>query len=175
MLLKNTKIENNIFIKLPKKYSKTFLNLEFFIQKVLEASLFYFVKNESLVPPLEISILLVDEKKMQLINKKYRNKNKPTDVLSFSQLEGEQIPKEKFQFTILGDIIICLPVAIKQAKENQTFLFQEILRLLIHGLYHLLGYDHERSEEERILMEKKEKQLKKYLLKNAIIKKLIAQ
>ncbi len=175
MLLKNTKIKNNIFIKLPKKDSKKFSNLEFFIYKITEKALNFLLKTESLIPPLEVSILIVNKNKMQILNKKYRNQNKPTDVLSFSQLEGEMIPKEKFQPTVLGDIVICLPVAIEQAKENQSLLYQEILRLIIHGLYHLLGYDHERSKEDKVLMEKKEKRLRNYLLKDQTLKKLIAQ
>lgn len=124
--------------------------------------------------PLEISLSIVDETTIKKINAQYRNKNKATDVLSFSFIEGEKIPREKEQPTLLGDIVLCFPVALKQSIENQHSLFYEFARLLVHGLYHLLGYDHERSKQEEKIMQKKEEKLLQYLLKIERIKNLVA-
>lgn len=90
-------------------------------------------KTLSIVGKEDISVVLVGEKKIQEINKKYRRKNKPTDVLSF---EG------------LNEIFICSNVVKKQAKEFGVLFKNELARVLIHGILHLKGYDHEKSEKE---------------------------
>ncbi|MDH4100076.1 MAG: rRNA maturation RNase YbeY, partial [Nitrospirota bacterium] len=92
------------------------------------------------------------------LNRDYRGKDKTTDVLSFSMHEGEAIPGEE---TLLGDVVISLPVAERQAAEKGHSLEQEVTILLIHGILHLLGYDHERGEEEARKMEGLERQLLK--------------
>jgi len=97
---------------------------------------------------------------MKLLNNKYRKKNYPTDVLSFSifESEGPRIPSLD-----LGDILICLPVAKKQAREYQESLRHELERLTVHGVLHLFGYDHEKSKKE-------EKQM--FSLQNKILRSL---
>ncbi len=90
-----------------------------------------------------ISIVFVDEKTITEINKKYRGKNKATDVLSFVDQEVKSFPeKEK----TLGEVIIC-PSQIKK---------DEIIKVLIHGIVHLLGYDHEKNLKQEKAMKKKE-------------------
>ena len=90
----------------------------------------------------EISIALVGSQEIKKINAIYRQKNSVTDVLSF----GEQ--KSKFRLGgYLGEIIICYPQAARQAKKIGHTLNQELEILLIHGLLHLLGYDHEKSQK----------------------------
>ncbi len=84
---------------------------------------------------LEISVALIGQSEIKEINKKYRRKNKPTDVLSF--FYGE-----------LGEIIICLDM-VKKGKE-------ELSRVFIHGLLHVLGYDHEKTQKEAKIMQQKE-------------------
>lgn len=104
----------------------------------------------------EISILFTTDKKIHKLNKAYRNKDKPTDVLSFSQIEGI---KNFFSFS-LGDLVISLDTAKKQAKEYKNTFNQEILRLLIHGMLHLIGYDHENvTANEAAKMRRLEKKL----------------
>jgi len=105
---------------------------------------------------IEISVNLVGEGKIKALNKKYRNKNKVTDVLSFPL---DSNPALKGAIINLGDIFICLPFAKKQAKRENISIEEELSRLSIHGFLHLLGYDHERTEEDRWEMEKLEKKL----------------
>jgi probable rRNA maturation factor len=81
------------------------------------------------------------------LNREFRNKDKPTDVLSFPS--GEKLTGVSF----LGELAISIPMACKQAKEFGVTVREELLRLLIHGLLHLLGYDHEgvsKSEAQRM-------------------------
>ena len=109
-------------------------------------------------PAAELSVSLVGKTRMRSLNRKYRGRDYPTDVLAFPM---ESIGEQAEVF--LGDVVICLPVAIQQASRFENTPDQEILRLLIHGMLHLLGYDHEHSPQEAARMQRKE---------NAIIKKL---
>jgi len=93
---------------------------------------------------------------MRTLNRTWRRIDRTTDVLSFSQREG-QFPD--IQPQVLGDIVISLPRAEQQARDAGHSLAREIDRLLIHGLLHLLGYDHERSPAEALRMRRKERQL----------------
>ena len=107
----------------------------------------------------ELSILFCDDVFIQALNRDYRGKDKPTDVLSFSAIE------EQGRFLVgdsLGDLVISLPTAAVQAKRYRVSLEREILRLAIHGMLHLFGYDHEkvpaavaqrmRRQERRLLV-----------------------
>lgn len=96
---------------------------------------------------VEVSITLTDDETIREINKQWRGKDKPTDVLSFPQEETIG-----YKYKVLGDVIISLPYAKKQAKKIGFTFKEEVLRLLIHGILHLLGYDHERSEEDEKIM-----------------------
>ncbi len=95
---------------------------------------------------VEVSVSLVDDKTIQQLNRDWRGKDRPTDVLSFPIEDEISLPGYKYR--VLGDIVISLPYAKKQAEEIGLTPKQEILRLLTHGILHLLGYDHETSEEE---------------------------
>ena len=88
----------------------------------------------------ELSILITDDKEIRKLNKKYRRKDKATDVLSFAPAEAEGFVCLKH---ILGDIVISAETAKRQAKEFKVSFTEEFSRLLIHGVLHLLGYDHE--------------------------------
>lgn len=100
----------------------------------------------------EISVLLVDDAKMRDLNHRYRNLDAPTDVLSFPQGGGE--PGE-FISHLLGDVVISVETAQRQAAEHGFSLNEELGLLVIHGLLHLLGFDHERSEKEAERMKQK--------------------
>jgi probable rRNA maturation factor len=104
---------------------------------------------------VELSIALVSDAQIKRLNKRYRNKDKPTDVLSFPI--GEKVE----DWLILGDIVISVDTAKRQAQELGHSLEEEIKRLLVHGLVHLLGYDHELGGEE----EKKFFELEEFVLK----------
>jgi len=89
---------------------------------------------------VEVSIALVDDATIQALNAEYRGKDTPTDVLSFSQCEGETFvapgaPK------LLGDVIVSLDTAVRQAEQGGRSLDEEVSHLVIHGVLHLLGYD----------------------------------
>jgi len=102
----------------------------------------------------ELSLALVSNREIRKLNSQYRNKNEPTDVLSFS-LE-EDLPKGK---KLLGDVVISVEQAEKQAKEGMKTLEKELEVLLIHGILHLLGYDHEVSHNEARRMHRMEKRI----------------
>lgn len=102
----------------------------------------------------EVSILIVDNSYIQELNLIYRNQNKPTDVLSFSMnetLENEPEYETGSEVNLLGDIVISLEQALAQSQEYGHSLERELGFLVVHGMLHLLGYDHE-SEDERKLM-----------------------
>lgn len=102
----------------------------------------------------ELSLALVGNREIRKLNSQYRNKNEPTDVLSFP-LE-EEFPKGK---KLLGDVVISVEQAEKQAKEGMKTIEKEIEILLIHGILHLLGYDHEASPKEARQMHRMEKRI----------------
>jgi pyridoxine 5-phosphate synthase len=104
----------------------------------------------------ELSILLVDDPEMAQLNGQYRNKSGPTNVLAFAMQEagGAHLPEE-----LLGDVIISLDTAAREAATDRVTLHQRVTILLIHGLLHLLGFDHERSRNEAQAMATREKQL----------------
>jgi len=119
------------------------------------------MKSMELKKGSEVSLLLTNDKEIQNLNKIFRKFDSPTDVLAFSMSEGSNsfsLPQEIGEY-LLGDIIISIETAKKQAKLLGHSLEQELTVLLIHGLLHLLEYDHisredsekMKAEEERIL------------------------
>lgn len=101
-----------------------------------------------------LSLSLVGDSRMRQLNRTYRQRDYATDVLAFPTVpfKGQEEP-------VLGDVIICLPTARAQAATFGNTPDQELLRLLIHGILHLLGYDHERSPKEAKRMQRKEQTL----------------
>lgn len=108
-----------------------------------------------------ISVILTDEKNIQKINKEYRQIDKATDVLSFPMFEKDEIDKAKLQKEVLGDIIVCMPIVKKQAEEYGHSEEREFAYMLVHGFYHVMGYDHMIEEEKTIMRSKEEKVLNK--------------
>ena len=106
----------------------------------------------------ELSVLFVGDRAMRTLNRKYRGKDKTTDVLSFSLREGAF---SHIQPEVLGDIVIAVPTAARQAGEAGHTLSREIEILLVHGLLHLLGYHHEQGDDEARKMKRRELQLLK--------------
>ena len=104
---------------------------------------------------VELSVVLCDDAFIHPLNRDYRGKDRPTDVLSFSQREGEGAYSED---PMLGDVIISLERAQVQAKEHGVSLQAEVSLLLVHGILHLLGFDHEEDSEAEE-MEAKEKEI----------------
>jgi len=107
----------------------------------------------------ELSILLVNDREMRALNRRYRGIDRPTDVLAFAQREGAGGTPDG----LLGDVVISVDTATRQAREVGESLGREVDRLLIHGLLHLLGYDHERSAAEARRMQRRERMLSSWL------------
>lgn len=105
----------------------------------------------------EISLSLVDDKTIQTINLEYLGRDKPTNVISFGMQEGEW---QDIQPMVLGDIVISVEMACRDALAGGIRVDDEILFLFIHGLLHLLGFDHESGvKEEATIMKRKEKEV----------------
>ncbi len=115
-----------------------------------------FVLQQMALKEAEISIVLFSDRGIQQLNKRYLGLNKPTDVLSFSQREGDD---RGIYSVCLGDVIISTEAAARQATEAGLSFNQELDFLLVHGILHLLGYDHIQSPQEAAKMEKMQKQL----------------
>jgi probable rRNA maturation factor len=113
----------------------------------------------------ELSIALVGDKEMRPLNAKYRKKNKTTDVLSFPA-DNPATAKR----VLLGDVIISVEQARRQAKERNHSLKREMVILLIHGILHLLGYNHERSPRQAKIMADLEVKLLNRLCERGLIK-----
>lgn len=133
-----------------KNYTSTKSPDEEFFSEILEKGIEELKLGDKKV---EVSLNLVGENKIKELNKKHRNKNKVTDVLSFPL--GETRLK-KHGILPLGDIFICLPFAVKEAKRQEISLEKELAQLTVHGFLHLLGYDHENSVAESNKMKKTE-------------------
>jgi len=95
-----------------------------------------------------ISLAFVDAKEIKKLNKTFRKKNKPTDVLSFALEENGY----------LGEIVICPEIVKENAAKYGVTAKQETMKVFIHGILHLLGYDHEKSKKEALIMEKKQEE-----------------
>ncbi len=105
----------------------------------------------------EVSICFTDDQTIRKLNKHYLGRDKATNVLSFSLMEGEY---GQINPHLLGDVVISVDTAQKDALKGNLSIEQEIDFLLIHGILHLLGYNHENaSAEEEIIMQNKEKEL----------------
>jgi len=113
----------------------------------------------------DLSLLFVGSRRMKYLNTRYRGIPRETDVLSFPmETEGTTpwttaLGPQMGRSSLLGDIVISVPRTIDQARDFGTSFHEELLRLLIHGLLHLIGYEHERDRRRRLRMEKKEKEL----------------
>jgi rRNA maturation RNase YbeY len=107
----------------------------------------------------ELSLLLVPDRRMHVLNRRWRGRDRSTDVLAFAQREGPGGAPDG----LLGDVVISLDTARRQAAQRGASLGKEGDRLLVHGLLHLLGYDHERSAAEARRMARRERTLARWL------------
>ena len=99
----------------------------------------------------EVSIEFVGDAQMRRLNREYRGNDRTTDVLAFAFREAGGPPS-----TMLGDVVVSIPMAERQAESLGHSLSEELVRLLIHGVLHLVGYDHERSKADARSMKRKE-------------------
>jgi probable rRNA maturation factor len=129
------------------------------MQKVIEKVLI----AESVPAAIEISLLITGQERIQELNRDYRGKDRPTDVLSFSMSEQKQ-EDEPTAFIgppdgllHLGEIVISYPQALVQAREHEHSIMREMAILIVHGVLHILGYDHEKRGMEAAMREKETK------------------
>ena len=120
--------------------------------------------NEKLYDDFEVSVTFVNDKRIKVINNEFRGIDKSTDVLSFPMGEnGEYDKNPETNKYILGDVIISLEHAIKQAEEFGHSIHREVVYLAVHSFLHLLGYDHVNDENEAKIMRQKEELTMKHI------------
>ena len=133
------------------KIVKIPLSLRSLINRVVKATL----ENENFGKDAEVSVSIVDNETIHKLNLEYRGKDKPTDVLSFPMTDGDEEEDDIDLSTgavMLGDIIISAEKAMEQANEYGHGIEREICFLAVHSTLHLLGYDHETSEDDEKYM-----------------------
>jgi probable rRNA maturation factor len=108
----------------------------------------------------------LDDRQIEELNHTYLSRDCPTDVLSFPMAEG---PFPAVQPHILGDVVISVETALRQAEARQAGLHEELAFLLIHGILHLTGYDHEQGASEQRRMRRMEQKLLKTLLAEGLL------
>jgi len=119
-----------------------------YLKKVIETTL----RHLDVKQDCEIGIACVDLDQSHQLNLEYRRKDKPTNVLSFpSEIPEEILPM--LAARPLGDLVICIPVVLQEAAEQQKVPVEHFTHMLVHGTLHLLGYDHEISDEDADEME----------------------
>ncbi|GAI17424.1 unnamed protein product [marine sediment metagenome] len=125
----------------------------------------YVLEAEAIAHPYEVSLVFTDSETVQRLNRDYRGVDEATDVLAFYMLPQKEadssfvLPPDGI--TRLGEVIISYPQAVEQAKEQEHSVEKELALLIIHGILHLLGYDHEKPEDERRMREREEELLRK--------------
>lgn len=134
------------------KIVKISLSLRSLINRVVKATL----ENENFGKDAEVSVSFVDNETIHKLNLEYRGKDKPTDVLSFPMTDGDDEEEDDIDLStgavMLGDIIISAEKAMEQANEYGHGIEREICFLAVHSTLHLLGYDHETSEDDEKYM-----------------------
>jgi len=105
------------------------------------------IQQLNLDPEGEIVIKIGEKEEALTLNRQYLNRDYPADVLSFPS--NEELPDGYY----IGDIFICYPVAEEQARENNVSIQKELLRLMVHGILHLAGYDHETDTGEMLVLQ----------------------
>lgn len=128
------------------------------VKKFIDYSLNY-LKLDNVM----FNVIIVDNEEIHKINKEYRNIDRPTDVISFALEDDDTFIK--IDKRILGDIYISIDKAKEQANEYGHTLLRELCFLTIHGILHLLGYDHMEKDEEKIMFELQERILTEYGIK----------
>lgn len=117
------------------------------------------IKREAL-DNLEFNVIIIDNDRIKELNRKYREINKETDVISFALEDVKDIKYENYR--LLGDIYISIDKVYEQAESYEHSVLRELSFLSIHGLLHLLGYNHELKEEEEVMFKKQEDILNEY-------------
>lgn len=118
-------------------------------------------------PDAELSISIVDDTEIRNLNRDYRGKDKATNVLSFAMNEGDF---DSINPEILGDVVISADTTHSESVEYGMSFDDRLFQLLIHGVLHLVGYDHEQGDEESAIMEKKSDEIMTIVFPEAVVK-----
>lgn len=132
-------VNQSLSFRVPRSYLQKWVN---FVESGLKKHKLVSKEVRQQLKGRHLILVFVDEKQSRSLNKQFRGKNKSTDVLSFAPIESED----------LGELVLCVPVMRKQAKEHGLPLRQEMAYLVLHGVLHLLGYEHESSAQEAEIM-----------------------
>ncbi|GAB6180072.1 rRNA maturation RNase YbeY [Desulfotomaculum defluvii] len=124
--------------------------------QLLESVVTETLNSEGYATDAEVGLIFVDDNYIRSLNAEYRGIDKSTDVLSFALNEGEDMPEDEDAEDLLGDIVISLPTAQRQAEEYGHSFQREVAYLTAHGSLHLLGYDHMTEEDRQVMREKEE-------------------
>ena len=147
-------ININVFSE-EKAWLKRFKNKDLFFQQICNA---FPKKYKFLNKKVSFTLLLSNNKNIQKLNKIFRKKNKPTDILSFPLTKKVRISKQ----TYLGDIIISYNFMNKPQLSNKKLFEEKVIKIFIHGFLHLLGFDHKKNKDYKKML-KEELQLYNYV------------
>ena len=142
-------ININVFSE-EKAWLKRFKNKDLFFQQICNA---FPKKYKFLNKKVSFSLLLSNNKNIQKLNKIFRKKNKPTDILSFPFTKKVRISKQ----TYLGDIIISYNFMSKTKLTNTKFFNEKVTKIFIHGFLHLLGFDHKKNKDYKKMLKEEER------------------
>ena len=148
-------INVNVFSE-EKAWSKKLVNKDFFFQKICNS---FPKKYKFLNKKVSLSLLLSNNKNIKKLNKLFKKKNKPTDILSFPFTKKVRISKQ----TYLGDIIISYNFVNKPKSLNRKLFKEKLIKIFIHGFLHLLGFDHKKNKDY-VKMLKEEGQIYKSVI-----------
>ena len=128
------------------------------LEATLKKAMDIVAEKENLRDNAEVDITLVDLDEIHELNKQYRGIDRPTDVLSFALDEGDEEPEVEDEEVehLLGDVIICAQKAVEQGEEFGHGLTREMTYLAVHGMLHLLGYDHMEEEDKKVMRAREE-------------------
>ena len=132
------------------------------LEATLKKAMDIVAAKEGLRDNAEVDITLVDNEEIHALNKQYRGIDRPTDVLSFALDEGDEEPEVEDEEVehLLGDVIISAPKAVEQGEEFGHGLTREMTYLAVHGMLHLLGYDHMVEEDKKVMRAREEEILR---------------
>ena len=114
------------------------------------------LESEGVDTDSEMSVLITDDQTVQDLNRRYRDRDETTDVLSFGLDEGAAFATPPGTLRQLGEVVISFPTARRQAEEAGNEIRDELLHLVAHGILHILGYDHEQPAEAEVMRKKEE-------------------
>lgn len=138
------------------------LDIDEGLEKIIEDLVALSLNEEGLDFEGEVSVMFVDDHAIHELNLTHREKDSPTDVLSFPQYDSFENIKDPY--IVLGDVVISTETAMRQAEAFGHELKREIGFLLVHSMFHLFGYDHMTEEEQKVMRAKEEKVLSSYQL-----------